>query len=512
MNKVELFFGENSIDKPDKSNNPLYEELKVPAELNKTRKEIFDWLGLDIITKVKKDPKTNEYIIGKAVRDKKGSIKHFVVSKKEKVKMDKKSYEVVHESDVTLKDIEKYEKYVDIIRRFLIRKYDKENIPIGQNNNDIVNIIRNLRNFNKLDMFQKEVYYLYKGKKILKGYNNSGNSVNNWFPEMVSVRLTKGKDSEHYSIFDQIREKDLFFSKFKRIVVNNKLKIFDDSKIGIERVFDGLGAGLRVVSGAQPVTNIRCTVAKWIWEWSIKELDKNNEFICWDPSMGWAGRMIGFLSASKHIENKRAMYIGTDPNEQIFDRYKKIEGFWKKHINHFCHAEVRPLCIGSEEFHNSDEFKEFKGRGSVVYTSPPYFAKERYSQDEEQSYKKFSEYEDWKSGFLKQTIQNAYDFLMPGGLFFWNIADVYIGSKKMPLEEDSKVLAKEIGFEFQEILYQLMKTFPGRDMTDEMIKKQIEKGSNFVQIRNENAMTAGKQKDKNEIWQKYEPIYVFRKN
>lgn len=229
--------------------------------------------------------------------------------------------------------------------------------------------------------------------------------------------------------------------------------------------------------------------------------------------MGWAGRLIGFLAASTatSIHDKRALYIGTDPNKQIFDRYKMIEKFWKQYINPMCRAEVRPLCIGSEEFHKSDEFKEFKGRGSVAYTSPPYFAKERYSDDDGQSFKKFKAYDAWKDGFLKQTIQNAYDFLMPGGYFFWNIADVFIGTKKMPLESDSKTLAAEIGFEFQEVLYQLMKTFPGRDLTDELIKKQIKSGSNFVKIKNPQAMKSGKQKWESKIWQKYEPIYIFKK-
>ena len=88
---------------------------------------------------------------------------------------------------------------------------------------------------------------------------------------------------------------------------------------------------------------------------------------------------------------------------------------------------------------------------------------------------------------------------------------MYIGSKKMPLEEDSKTLAKEIGFEFQEVLYQLMKTFPGRDLNTKLVEKQIERGANFVKIKNPMASIGGKQKYSDKIWQKYEPIYVFRK-
>lgn len=503
-------FGSDIVNENDKRKDPIYSELKIPKELNKSRQEIFDMLGLDIIKKYE------NYDKGIFVKDKKGDQKFFVVSRKTRLELAETEYDTAYESIPEKMDRQKYLDYVRAVRSFLVKKYDEENIPVGQNSTNIENIKRNLKNFDNLDPFDHAVFYEDDGKKILKGYNNSGNSVNHWFPEMVSVRLTKGK-GEHYSIFDQIRIEKLFFSKFKRIVVDNKLKIFDNYNLGGQKVFDGLGAGLRVVSGAQPVTNIRCPVAKFVWQWSIEQLHKYpawNEFICWDPSMGWAGRLIGFLAASKHMElkNKRAVYIGTDPNEQIFDRYKSIEAFWKQYINtKNCIAEVKPLCIGSEEFHHSDEFKEFKGRGSVVYTSPPYFAKERYSDDPGQSYMKFAAYEDWKEGFLKQTIQNAYDFLMPGGLFFWNIADVYIGSKKMPLENDSKVLAKEIGFEYQEVLHQLMKTFPGRDLTGKMIEKQIASGSNFVKIKNPRAWQGGKQMYEEKIWQKFEPIYIFKK-
>ena len=485
---------------------PIYEELKFPPELDITRQEVFDWLGLDIIMKYK------DYDAGIFVKDKKGDQKHFTLSREKRLEMDEKEYHLVYESVSEKKNLKAYIKYINDVRDFLIKSYDEDHIPIGQNNTSIENIIRNFNNFNKLDPFDEQTFFDEADKKILKGYNNSGNSVNHWFPEMVSVQLTKGKGS-HYSIFDQVRIKELWQKKFYRIVVDNKLKIYDDYFMA-DKALSGLGGGLRVVSGAQPVTNIRCPVAKFVWQWSIKELYKDiDDFICWDPSMGWAGRLVGFLAAStsSYLKGKRSMYIGTDPNAQIFDRYKKIEAFWKQHINPACPAEIIPLCIGSEEFHHSEEFKKYQGTGAVAYTSPPYFAKERYSDDPGQSYMKFAGYEDWKEGFLKQTIQNAYDFLMPNGLFFWNIADVYIGSKKMPLEEDSRIMAKEIGFEFQEILYQLMKTFPGRDLTSDMVEKQIKRGANFVKIKNPQAQLSGKQKYEHLIWQKYEPIYVFRK-
>jgi len=153
--------------------------------------------------------------------------------------------------------------------------------------------------------------------------------------------------------------------------------------------------------------------------------------------------------------------------------------------------------MGSEDFKKNDLFKKYRGRGSIVYTSPPYFAKEQYSKDEGQSFKKFPGYLGWKEGFLKPTIENAYEFLAEGKMFYWNIADVNIGRDRLPLEQDSIEIAEKAGFTLKETLYQLMRNFPGRDVSNQQIKKQIENGANFIK-------TQGK-------WVKYEPVFVFEK-
>ena len=41
-------------------------------------------------------------------------------------------------------------------------------------------------------------------------------------------------------------------------------------------------------------------VAKWIWTEHLKQFINDDELIVWDPSGGWAGRLVGFLSASSN--------------------------------------------------------------------------------------------------------------------------------------------------------------------------------------------------------------------
>ncbi len=75
----------------------------------------------------------------------------------------------------------------------------------------------------------------------------------------------------------------------------------------------------------------------------------------------------------------------------------------------------------------------------------------------------------------------------------------------MPLEADSIRFAEDLGFKYEEKLYQLMRTFPGRDLTEELVQKQIANGSNFIKVKGK-----GKIGDEYE-WNKYEPVFKFRK-
>ena len=57
----------------------------------------------------------------------------------------------------------------------------------------------------------------------------------------------------------------------------------------------------------------------------------------------------------------------------------------------------------------------------MVFTSPPYFDREQYSEDEEQSYKSYPQYDDWRDNFLKPTLTNWYESLRNDRYLLWNI-------------------------------------------------------------------------------------------
>lgn len=59
-----------------------------------------------------------------------------------------------------------------------------------------------------------------------------------------------------------------------------------------------------------------------------------------------------------------------------------------------------------EEFIATDEYIKYHDSADFMYSCPPYFLVEKYSDDMSQSIKKFPKYADWKSGFLQPLIES----------------------------------------------------------------------------------------------------------
>ena len=147
------------------------------------------------------------------------------------------------------------------------------------------------------------------------------------------------------------------------------------------------------------------------------------------------------------------------------------------------------FTTGSEIIHEESAFQKYKGKLDFIFTSPPYFDRERYSDDETQSFKKFSNYESWRDGFLRPTLTTAYEYLRNDRWILWNIADIKVGADKWwTLEQDSIDILTELGMEYRGKLRMTMSPMTGVDLSG--IKNSMKiKGTSY----------------------KYEPIFMFYK-
>ena len=303
----------------------------------------------------------------------------------------------------------------------------------------------------------------------------------------LSVEEVEKLDDKHKTNLPKELDGDTF--KFLVRIFELGQRIFP---AGIQAFRLGLG---------QPAVNFPPLTARYLYERytdhiNIDELE-DKQLNIYDPSSGWGGRILGAMSSKKQIH-----YVGTDPNTDNFidevgiSRYENVANFYNNEVlggNDFWDTEHKNTFhyfqMGSEHIGDHPDFQQYKGKLDMVFTSPPYFDREQYSEDEEQSYKSYPQYDDWRDNFLKPTLTNAYESLRNDRYLLWNIADIKIGTNKFhPLEQDSIDILLSLGADYQGKLKMLMTSMVG--VNQSKVKNAVKVNGKYL---------------------KYEPIFVFYK-
>jgi hypothetical protein len=287
------------------------------------------------------------------------------------------------------------------------------------------------------------------------------------------------------------------------------------------------------LSLGQPAVNYPALTARWLYEHFTSHINTNEKVNIYDPSAGWGGRILGAMAAERAVH-----YIGTDPNtnnhnvtaeidgeEKTQSRYEWVADFYNNkclplaeppEFGNMYKRELKKLPedyvegvrhsyrrenthhifdVGSEHIGNHPDFQQYKGKLDFVFTSPPYFHREQYSQDDTQSFKAYAPYEVWRDKFLQPTLENAAESLRSDRYLAFNIANIKVNKTKkyptgyLPLEDDSISILESCGMVYKGKLKQLMTQMQGLDVGE---------------LEN-SCMYQGKP-------HKYEPILVFLKH
>ena len=131
-----------------------------------------------------------------------------------------------------------------------------------------------------------------------------------------------------------------------------------------------------------------------------------------DFSTGWGDRMVAF-QATDSVKS----YTGSDPNQRLIETYTaQIEQFGRKDDISLHHIPAED--VNFKEVYGEEKF-------DLVFTSPPYFNIERYTQEPNQSWKKHKKIDVWLREFLFVVLADAYSVTQTGGHIVINISDVY---------------------------------------------------------------------------------------
>jgi len=243
-------------------------------------------------------------------------------------------------------------------------------------------------------------------------------------------------------------------------------------------------------------TNFPAAVAKTIYTYGTEAIKSKKPIVIYDPSLGFGGRLLGALS----LVDRDITFLGCDPNtlnvrKDDSIRYAVLEQVFKSVIKERTERNFRSqyfLC-GSEDVHTVPEFQAYKGKVDLVFTSPPYFDAEIYSDDASQSSIKFASYERWREHFLARTLQTAAEWLARDRYLIINIARMGNGKQFYPLEEETKQICRALGLRYVETKKMLLSHSPGSGRN----ANGTPTSWNFAKV--------------NGAYKKYEPVLIFRK-
>lgn len=137
-----------------------------------------------------------------------------------------------------------------------------------------------------------------------------------------------------------------------------------------------------------------------------------------DPCAGWGDRMLACIAAE-------IPYIGVDPNKDLQKGYQSMIDLFDLNPDDY---KVIPSPF--EDLTNLGELGKFP----LIFTSPPFFNMEEYSDDDTQSNIKFPSYDKWKRGFLFPMIKKSIQLLDKNGKLV-----IYVNNiRKYPILNDTQ--------------------------------------------------------------------------
>jgi hypothetical protein len=168
-----------------------------------------------------------------------------------------------------------------------------------------------------------------------------------------------------------------------------------------------------------------------------------------DISCGWGDRLAGFYTSTCTED-----FLGCDPNPQSYEIYKKqclayeeqlqtplfpVDVTFEDHGTWFEVRGTKRVRIYNLPAEDMDWDNIVEDRYDLMFTSPPYFGIERYAEGQEgednQSWKKYGEYEMWRDSFYFPVLDNLLTFC---DTVLVNIVDPVVKNKRYRLEDDMR--------------------------------------------------------------------------
>lgn len=180
--------------------------------------------------------------------------------------------------------------------------------------------------------------------------------------------------------------------------------------------------GIKILCKAP--TNFNSGIAKLIYD---KFCPQNS--IVYDFCGGWGGRLVGAFCS-----NKVKKYIANDVSIKTINSLEKL-GLW-------LNTKFPERLLEIELYSKSSHILELEESVDLIFTSPPYFNKEIYSNDKNQSINLFLNYDEWFNNYLLKSVELAIKTLKSNGYLILALSNI----NKYPIYNDFKEKFKILRF------------------------------------------------------------------
>lgn len=219
--------------------------------------------------------------------------------------------------------------------------------------------------------------------------------ITDYFVEEVRCESYNVNFKSPKSYFDQDKQ------KWMRIFVNKTRNVSERDKYHIFRKM--MKDGVKRDCGLFPIDIVL----------SVYKFFKPKRIL--DMCSGWGDRLIGAMLYGAES------YVGFDPNSNLEPKYvEMVNQFGDGRHNNY---KVHKLAFeDAKDDHFGEDF-------DLMFSSPPYFVAEQYSNDKDQSHNRYKSLDDWIY-FMFASISLAWKHLKIGGHYCLVLSDVQINWKE----------------------------------------------------------------------------------
>jgi len=224
--------------------------------------------------------------------------------------------------------------------------------------------------------------------------------ANSYHPHMMEAYYKRGENSPYQTYSNDDGLKDCI----NRWMELDKIP----NPAGMRRI-------LKTRDKTRGVVNFKPTVAKYIYD---SYCSRDGKVL--DPCAGYSGRLAGCIAA-----NKGLFYHGIDPNGATAVGNMEMASFFSGQYNalggRVYNYKFRFDLGCAEEVMSGLNDSEY----DLIFSSPPYFDTEVYSEDSSQSGNRYDAYKEWSGKFLFKIVHEGYRVLKNGGYLVLNVKNFH---------------------------------------------------------------------------------------